>query len=88
VTVFDGWGLAAGTLTVLPVGAPRDVDAHATRTAMMLAPAAVVPLGATVAAVGFAGRWLGLPALVLGLQADPLVDGAEPPVTRTLASTS
>jgi adenosylcobinamide-GDP ribazoletransferase len=69
VTVLDSWRLAVGTLTVLPVGAPRHVDARATRTAMMVAPAAAVPLGAAVAAVGFAGQWLGLPALVTGLLA-------------------
>lgn len=67
MTVRDSWRLAAGTLTVLPVGAPSHVDARTTRAAMMLAPVAVLPLGIAVTAVGFAGQLLGLPALVVGL---------------------
>lgn len=48
----DGWRLAIGTLTTLPVRAPVRVDRRVARDAMLLAPIAAIPLGALVAAVG------------------------------------
>jgi adenosylcobinamide-GDP ribazoletransferase len=65
----DGWRLAVGTLTALRVRPPGSVDATTARTAMLLAPLAVLPLAAVVVAVGIAGAWTGLPAPVCGLLA-------------------
>ncbi|WP_036555901.1 adenosylcobinamide-GDP ribazoletransferase [Nocardioides insulae] len=65
----DGVLLAAGTLTAVPVPAPRTVDRAAARVAMLIAPLAVLPLGVAVAAVLAAGGLLGLPAPVIGLLA-------------------
>jgi len=47
--VSDGWRLAVGTLTALPVRAPGRVDAAVARRAILLAPLAVLPLGAGAA---------------------------------------
>jgi adenosylcobinamide-GDP ribazoletransferase len=65
----DSWRLAVGTLTVLPVAFPLRVDPNTTRTAMLIAPIAAVPLGVAVAVLGVAGHTLALPALVTGLLA-------------------
>jgi len=43
--VRDGWRLAVGTLTALRVAAPSRVDPRTARTAILLAPLAVLPLG-------------------------------------------
>lgn len=59
----EAWRLAVGTLTALPVAPPRAVDRTTARAAMLLAPVAVVPLGALVVAVGFLGLLLELPPL-------------------------
>ena len=48
----DGLLLAVGTLTALPVPAPRAVDTAACRTAMLLAPAVAVLPGLSAALVG------------------------------------
>ena len=51
----DGWRLAVGTLTAVPVRAPVAVTRSTARSAMLLAPLAVLPLGLLVAAaVGLA----------------------------------
>ncbi|MFT4299802.1 MAG: adenosylcobinamide-GDP ribazoletransferase [Aeromicrobium sp.] len=60
----DAWRLAVGTLTTVPVAAPAVVDRRRAGAAMLLAPLAVVPLGAAVATVAMAGHVLGLSALV------------------------
>ena len=65
----DAWRLAVGTLTAMPVGSPRHVDATVARRAMLLAPAAVLPLAALVVGVGTAGRMLGLPPLAVAVLA-------------------
>jgi adenosylcobinamide-GDP ribazoletransferase len=65
----DAWRLAVGTLTAVPVRPPRTVDRRRAGTAMMLAPLAALPLGLAVAIVGWAGRRLDLPALVVALLA-------------------
>jgi len=65
----DAWRLAVGTLTALRVRPPRRVDRRRAGAAMLLAPAAVLPLGAVVVAVAVAGDALGLPALVVALVA-------------------
>lgn len=52
--------LAVGTLTAIPVPAPRKVDARVAGAAMLLAPLAVLPLAAAAAGVVAAGEALGL----------------------------
>lgn len=51
----DAWRLAVGTLTAVPVRAPRRVDRGTAGLAMTLAPFAVLPLAALVALVVWAG---------------------------------
>lgn len=65
--LLDAWRLAVGTLTALPVTAPRVVDRRRAGVAMLLAPLAVVPLGLALAVVLVLGHALGLPALVTAL---------------------
>lgn len=60
---MDSWRLALGTLTAIPTPPPRTVDRAVSRNAMLLAPLAVVPLGAVVALVLWGGRELGLAPL-------------------------
>jgi len=62
----DGALLAVGTFTVLPVAPPSTVDRARARTAMLLAPLAVLPLAILVAAVVACGDRLGLPAVLTG----------------------
>lgn len=69
MSLLDGWRLAVGTLTVVPVAPPRPVDRNVARTAMLMAPLAVVPLGMAVAAVGSFGKVVGLPSLVCAVLA-------------------
>lgn len=47
----DAWRLAVGTLTALPTAPPRSVGPAEARWAMLLAPAAVLPLGLVVGVV-------------------------------------
>jgi len=47
--VRDGWRLAVGTLTALPTAPPERVDTTTARTAILLAPLAVAPLGVVAA---------------------------------------
>lgn len=63
----DAWRLSVGTLTAIPVAAPRRVDRDTAGLAMVLAPVAVLPLGLLVALVLWGGRGLGLNPLLLGL---------------------
>lgn len=69
MTVRDGWRLAAGTLTALPVPPPRTVGRPEARVAALLAPLAVLPLGVVVAGALELARLAGLPALVCGVLA-------------------
>jgi adenosylcobinamide-GDP ribazoletransferase len=91
VTAFvDGLRLAVGTLTTVRVPPPGRVDRAVARTAMLLAPVAVVPLGVAAALVGGLHSWLGLSPLVAaglaiaavalgsrGLHLDGLADTAD-----------
>ena len=61
----DGWRLATGTLTALPVRAPGTVDRSTARTAMLLAPVAVLPLGVLVALVVWLGGQVPVPRLAV-----------------------
>ncbi len=63
----DGWRLALGTLTRIPVAPPGTVDRRVAGVAMTLAPLAAVPLGALVGAVGLLGAAAHWPPLVRGL---------------------
>lgn len=65
----DAWRLAVGTLTAIPVQPPTTVDRRRASAAMVLAPAAVLPLGLVVTSVALAGHWLQLPVLVTALLA-------------------
>lgn len=67
--LLDAWRLALGTLTALPVQPPRLVDRRRARLAIAIAPMAVLPLGAAVALIAFAGREAQLPPLVIALLA-------------------
>ncbi len=67
--LLDAWRLAVGTLTAVPVKAPSIVDRRRAAVAMILAPLAVLPLGAAVVVVALAGHWLGMPLLLTSLLA-------------------
>jgi adenosylcobinamide-GDP ribazoletransferase len=58
--MLDAWRLSIGTLTALRVGHPSVVDRRVAGGAMLLAPLAVVPLGALVALICWGGRELEL----------------------------
>lgn len=65
----DSWRLAVGTLTALRVAAPGHVDRATARGAMLLAPLAVLPLGALVALVLWAGGRTDVPPLAVAVVA-------------------
>lgn len=77
---FPALRLAVGTLTVLPVGQLDEITPAVAGRAMVLAPLAVLPLGAGVALVGGLARALELPGLIVGL----LVVGAVALGTRAM----
>lgn len=70
---MDAWRLAVGTLTALPVGPPGRVDRAVAGRAMLLAPLAVLPLGALVTAVLLLGHRAGLAPLAVGFAAAGLL---------------
>jgi adenosylcobinamide-GDP ribazoletransferase len=63
--VADGWRLAVGTLTAVPVRAPVTVTTRTARSAMLLAPLAVLPLGLLVAVVVGLGGLVPVPPLAV-----------------------
>jgi adenosylcobinamide-GDP ribazoletransferase len=65
----DGSRLAVGTLTALPVRGPSAVTRTTARTAMLLAPLAVLPLGVLVGAVLWLGGQAELPTLAVAIVA-------------------
>jgi adenosylcobinamide-GDP ribazoletransferase len=86
----DSVRMAVGTLTTVPVPAPRVIDRRVAGGAMMLAPLAAIPLAAAAGLIVAAGIALGLPtiataALALGavalgsrgLHLDGLADTAD-----------
>ncbi|MTD13073.1 adenosylcobinamide-GDP ribazoletransferase [Nakamurella sp. YIM 132087] len=66
-TVRSGIALAVGTLTALPVRGPDRIDRGVARSAMLLAPVAVLPSAVVVGLVGAAGTWLRLPELLVAV---------------------
>lgn len=70
--VRDGWRLAVGTLTILPVAPPERVDAEVASRAALLAPLAFASVALGVGAVGW-GLSLVLPDAVAALLAVGLV---------------
>lgn len=66
---MNAWRLAVGTLTALPVRPPTRVDRSVAGRAMLLAPLAVLPLGALVTAVLLLGTLADLPSLAVGFVA-------------------
>jgi adenosylcobinamide-GDP ribazoletransferase len=67
MVLVDGWRLATGTLTAIPVPGPTVVDQRTAGTAILLAPIAVLPLGTAVTGLGLVGARLDVPVLVLGM---------------------
>jgi adenosylcobinamide-GDP ribazoletransferase len=67
--LLDAWRLAVGTLTAVPVRPPALVDRRRAGLAMMLAPLAVVPLGAAVALIVAAGTRRDLAPLAIAVVA-------------------
>ena len=63
---LDGWRLAVGTLTILPVAPPGRVDPGAARMASLLAPVAFTPVAVLVGVAGWSLA-LVLPDLVAAL---------------------
>ena len=61
----DAWRLATGTLTALRVRSPARVDRSTARAAMLLAPVAVLPLGALVGVLLWLGGRTDLPPLAV-----------------------
>lgn len=66
---MDPLRLAVGTLTAIPVPAPRRVDRRVAGAAMLLAPVAVLPLAVLAAGVVALGEWLGVFALLTAVLA-------------------
>jgi len=65
----DGWRLSVGTLTALPVRGPATVDRATARSAMLLAPIAVLPLAVVVGVLLWVGGQAGLPVLAVAVLA-------------------
>lgn len=64
-----GFRLAVGLLTVVPVRPPAEIGRPQARTAMLVAPLAVLPVALAAGVAGWGARWLGLPGLLAGLLA-------------------
>ncbi|WP_310971213.1 MULTISPECIES: adenosylcobinamide-GDP ribazoletransferase [unclassified Amycolatopsis] len=86
----DAARMAAGTLTTVPVPAPRVIDQQVAGRAMVLAPLAAIPLAAAAGGIVWAGNAAGLPSLATaalalgavalgsrGLHLDGLADTAD-----------
>ena len=69
MSMRDGWRLSVGTLTAIPIRPPVTVDRATSRTAMLLAPVVVLPLGLLVAALLWLAERADLPYLAAGFVA-------------------
>lgn len=67
VSWSSAWRLAVGTLTVIPVPPPSQVDRTVAGRAMLLAPLAVLPLAAVAALIGWLAGPTAWPAPLPGL---------------------
>ena len=67
MSLADSVRLSVGTLTVVPVGAVGRLDRQVARTAMVIAPLAVLPVAGAAAVVGWLGQQLGWSQPVVGL---------------------
>jgi len=67
VNRFAGLRLAVGLLTIVPVRPPETIGRREARTAMLLAPFAVLPVALAVALVGWGLASIGMPAVLAGL---------------------
>lgn len=67
--MIDALRLAVGTLTAIPVPGPARVTPRVATGALLLAPLAVLPLGAVVALVLWGGAAVSLPSLAVGFVA-------------------
>ncbi len=67
MSAFAGLRLAVGLLTVVPVRPPEQIGRDQARTAMLLAPFAVLPVAAVAALVGWGGSLTGLPSALAGV---------------------
>lgn len=65
----DGWRLALGTLTRIPVRPPEVIDRDSAGVAMLAAPVTALPLAGGVALLVWAGQLGVLPPLAMGLLA-------------------
>lgn len=63
----DGWRLAVGTCTVLPIGLPGVLDRRTAGWGMLLAPLAFLPVALVAVGVSWALAWLGAPEQIGGL---------------------
>ncbi|MGV8908160.1 MAG: adenosylcobinamide-GDP ribazoletransferase [Propionicimonas sp.] len=63
----DGFRLAVGLLTIIRVRPPSEIGRPQARTAMLVAPLAVLPVALIVGLVGWGAVALGLPGLAAGL---------------------
>lgn len=69
MTTLAGLRLAVGLLTIVPVRPPEEIGRTQARTAMLLAPIAVVPAAVLTALLGWAGLVVGLPSPLAGVVA-------------------
>ncbi len=60
----DGWRMAVGTMTAVPVRPPSAVDRAVARVAMVVAPLAVLPVAVVGGAAGWAATSVNLPPLL------------------------
>lgn len=68
-----GLRLAVGLLTIIPVRPPEQIGRSEARTAMLLAPLAVLPVALAAALLGWGAGLLGLPTLLAGTLAVALI---------------
>ena len=64
---LDGVRMSIGTLSAVPVAAPRNIDRRTARVAMTVAPLAVLPLAAAAGLLGYLAILVHLPVLVAGV---------------------